>query len=282
MRVLLQQDDVGGLAGDVDGGVHGDAAVALAHGGGVVHAVAHEAHGVAQAAQNPHDTGLLGGGELGKDAGLLHARGELLVAEALDLLAGEHAVHGMPMLRQTCSATRAESPVRTLVATPCAASARMASAELAFGRVEKRQVADEGHLALVLHGQGAGAGRVGLAGHAQHAHALVGQGLCARGHAAALLVRERPDAPVDLDVRADGQDLLDGPLADHAGLPLGVTHHHGEAAALEVKRQLVHGVPTLGQLLCAEPGATGVSSVPSARARSMMARSMRFFTPVEK
>ena len=30
------------------------------------------------------------------------------------------------------------------------------------------------------------------------------------------------------------------------------------------------------------PGATGVSSVPSARARSMMARSMRFFTPVEK
>ena len=40
---------------------------------------------------------------------------------------------GMPMLRQTCSATRAESPVRTLVATPCAASARMASAELALG-----------------------------------------------------------------------------------------------------------------------------------------------------
>ena len=44
---------------------------------------------------------------------------------------------GMPMARQTWAATRAESPVRTFVDTPCAVSARTAAAELCLGGSRK-------------------------------------------------------------------------------------------------------------------------------------------------
>ncbi len=88
-EVLLQKDDVGGLARHVDGRVDRDAAVALAHGGRVVHAVAHVAHSVSALAQDAHHAGLLGRGELGEDAGLLHSLAQLGIVHCLDLKAGQ-------------------------------------------------------------------------------------------------------------------------------------------------------------------------------------------------
>ena len=85
-QILLKQDDIGGFLGDVDGGIDRDTAVARAHGGGVVNAVAHKAHGVTeQLAHDAHQARLLQRREFGKEMSFLSALGKLGVVERIDL-----------------------------------------------------------------------------------------------------------------------------------------------------------------------------------------------------
>ena len=54
---------------------------------------------------------------------------------------------------------------------------------------------------------------------------------------------------IDLDARADGENLLERSLGHHARVAGGVSHHDGQAPALEVERQLVDAVVALRELL---------------------------------
>ena len=58
-EVLLQQDHVGGVLGDIGGGVNGDPDVGGVQREGVVDAVAEECHGAAAVALDTHDAGLI-------------------------------------------------------------------------------------------------------------------------------------------------------------------------------------------------------------------------------
>lgn len=62
---------------------------------------------------------------------------------------------------------------------------------------------------------------------------------------------------VDLDLRARGEDLLEGALGHHARVALVVAHDDRKAPALEVERQLVDAVVALGELLGGDGGAVG-------------------------
>ena len=66
-EVLVEQDDVGGVLGDVGGGVDGDADVGVVEGDRVVDAVAEEADVGAEAALREDDARLLLGGDAGED-----------------------------------------------------------------------------------------------------------------------------------------------------------------------------------------------------------------------
>ncbi len=126
-----------------------------------------------------------------------------------------------------------------------------------LGRVEKRQVADQDHVTLVVDGQRTGACGIVLAGHAQHAHALVGQLGRALDHGVCQRFIKRQYLPVDLHLGADAQDLFQGALAHHARAALCVAHDHRKAAALKVKRQLVDAVVALAKLLGGKTGSHG-------------------------
>ena len=213
---------------------------------------------MAKTAQRAHDASLLGGGELGEDARLLDAAGKLLVREALDLGTGEHARHGNADAAAHVLGHAGGVAGQDLGLNAVGRQRADGVGGACLGRVQEREIADERHVALVLHGERARAGRVCLAGDAQHAHALAGQRLGLRRDAGTLLGGEWAHAPVDLDAGADGEHLLEGSLADHARLAVGVPHDDGEAAALEVKRQLVHAVPATGQLLGGDAGRHGL------------------------
>ena len=85
-QVLLKQDDIGGFLGNIDGRIDRDAAIARTHGGGVVDAVAHKAHGVAEhLAHDTYQARLLQRRELGEEVGFLGALGKFGVIERIDL-----------------------------------------------------------------------------------------------------------------------------------------------------------------------------------------------------
>jgi hypothetical protein len=69
MQVFLQQDDVGGLLGDVHGRVHRDADVRHMQRRGVIDAIAEEADHMAVALEQAHDALLVRGREFGKHRG---------------------------------------------------------------------------------------------------------------------------------------------------------------------------------------------------------------------
>ena len=246
-EVLLEQDDVGALLGDVDGGVNGDAAVARAHGGGVVDAVAHEADGFSAAlAQHTHDARLLQGGELGEQPRVLGALGELLVAEHVDLGAGKHVPGVDAHLLAHGRRHGGVVPGEDLDGHPQAGELIDRRLGAGLGRVEEREVADERHVALVVGGEVA-RGHVVSLGDAHHAHAALVQAAHAVEDPLRLLGREREDIGAHLDLAADVDHLLDGALGDELALARPVGDHHAHATAVEVEGDLVHESPLLAR-----------------------------------
>src|SRR4029450_3393127 len=75
-ETLLEQDDIGGVLGDVDRVLHGDPHVGGAEGGRVVDPVTHTSHHVAARAERQHDAILLDGREAGGDRGALPQRAQ--------------------------------------------------------------------------------------------------------------------------------------------------------------------------------------------------------------
>ncbi len=200
-------------------------------------------------AQHADHARLLGGGELGEDARLLHRLGQPLIVHALDVDAREHVLggdaDGAAHVRRDAGRVAGQDLGRHAVG----GKGTHGRGRALLGRIEEGEVADEHHAALVLGGKRARARRVVLAGHAQHAHSLVGERRAPLGDLSHELVGEREHLSVDLNRVAHGHDLLERALGHHARAAVRVAHDDGEAAAIEVEGQLVDAVVALRELL---------------------------------
>jgi len=91
-EVLLKQDQVCRLLGDVSGGVHRDAHVRRSQGGSVVDSVAHESDNVPLAPQDTDDPLFVRRREAGQRRRLLRCLGQLGVGHFLHVAAEQHGV----------------------------------------------------------------------------------------------------------------------------------------------------------------------------------------------
>ncbi len=138
LEVLVEQDDVGGVLGDVGRGLHRDADVGVVQGDGVVDAVAEEADREPEFVLGLDYPRLLLGSDPGEDRRLRQCCGELLFVELLQLAHQPtcRAPAGRGR-RRPSAATRSLSPVITLTSTPRRFRRSSASAASAFGRSRK-------------------------------------------------------------------------------------------------------------------------------------------------
>ena len=114
----LEEDDVGGIARDVDCAHDGDADVGGVQRGGVVDAVAQEGDDVAAVLECEDDPIFLRGGHAREDRGLLRDVRERGVVHRLDRSPRTMARTSRPTSEQTCLATSSLSPVTIFTITP--------------------------------------------------------------------------------------------------------------------------------------------------------------------
>ena len=98
-EVLLQQHHVGGVLGDVGGGVHRDPDVGRVQGQRVVDAVAEEAHRSPGASRRDNQARLLLGRDPSEDGVVLRRDVEFRVVELVDLGAGDGAFGHQTQIR---------------------------------------------------------------------------------------------------------------------------------------------------------------------------------------
>ena len=91
-QVLLQQDQIGRLLGDVGCSIHRDPNVRGAQRGRIVDSVSHESHNVPLAAQDANDSLLVGGREAGEEGCLFRSLGQFGVRHFLHVVAQQHRV----------------------------------------------------------------------------------------------------------------------------------------------------------------------------------------------
>ena len=117
-EVLVEQDDVGGVLGDVGRGVDGDADVGVVEGDRVVDAVAEEADVGAEAALREDDARLLLRRDAGEDGRLRQQREQGGVVQRRELGPVTTVPGSRPTSRQRCAATWPLSPVTILTVMP--------------------------------------------------------------------------------------------------------------------------------------------------------------------
>lgn len=238
-QILLEQDDVGALLGDVHGRIDRYADVRLAQGRRVVDAVAEESHRMLRLLQQGDDLRLLQRRDLREDRSLLHGPAQLLALQLLEFaageglardahLAGDGAHHGVVVAREHL---HLDAVVLQLADGACGRGLR---------RIEEGEEADEHHVALVPDREVVLLAEETAVGDGQHAQPLVvhpfADRLCRRNP----LGGELPHGAALLGVRADLEHLLHGPLGDDLPLARAVLDDHRHAAAREVERNLVH------------------------------------------
>ena len=109
-----------------------------------------------------------------------------------------------------------------------------------FWWVQKGQVANEHHVALIVYTKLADATRVTFLSNANHAHAFLIELVDAVHNALALGGSQRLNLGVQVNKGARVEDFLDSALSDHLRLvSFSVSHHNAHAATLKVKRDLV-------------------------------------------
>ena len=170
-EVALEQNDLGGFAGDVDGGIDRDADVGRMERGSVVDAIAQVAHRFARLFQGEDDLLFLIRFDLGKDVGLADSLDEGVVAERAQLGAGDNRRRCDPHLaanRRCHHAVVASDDLQRHAEVP---QLRNRLVGVGFGRVGENQEAKKRHPLLV---RLADAGRIhGSNGNTQYTQPLV-------------------------------------------------------------------------------------------------------------
>ena len=109
-----------------------------------------------------------------------------------------------------------------------------------LGGIEEGKIAQQHHVALVLHAEGSHRGRVAFLRNGKHPEALVVEGIHGFENTAADSIGQRLHSAVALGIGADGEHFLHGTLGHHLGLAGLVLHHRGQSAAGEVEGDLIH------------------------------------------
>ncbi len=241
IEVAPQQNDVGALAGDIDGLVHRDADVGFVERRRIVDAVAEIADGVPGPLQRAHDALLLLRIDLGEDVGALGAMPQRLVIEMIEALAGEKRMGLEPDRLGDMGGDVTVVAGDDLDADAEAVEIRERGHDLGLDRIEEQQEAGKGHVPLVTAVIGA-LRRAQPGGDAKHAKSLgalrlvetiepcAGRGI--EGNGGAVLAEDRAATGDDMGVGALGDDAVRVRVAL-------LLDHHGQAPALEVVRKLV-------------------------------------------
>ena len=160
MQALFQQNDVGRLLGDIDGGIDGDAHVGRVQRGRVVDAVAHEADDVPLVLERPDDPLLVRGREARKDVGASPTASASSSSVIVSTLLPSRISSAFSRPRwQTLRVTSSLSPVRTLTVTPCLRERVDRLGRGVLRRIEEGDIALEDQVALILLGMNAAACR---------------------------------------------------------------------------------------------------------------------------
>ena len=154
VEVLLQQDDVGGVLGDIGRRVHRDADVGRVQGQRVVDAVTEERDVDPGAALRTDDPRLLLGAHPREDRRRTYEGDQVVVVDASRASAPVTVpVTARPRSRQTFAATAALSPVTTFTEMPRAASRARAARRAVLGGVEEDEEAGQRQVLLVVGGE---------------------------------------------------------------------------------------------------------------------------------
>ncbi len=213
-QALLQQDDVGGVLGDVDGAVHRYADVGGLERRSVVDAVAQKADDVALAVQGIDDGRLLRRRDLGEHDRRLGEICQLVRRHRSHLAAENDAVHRQADF--VADLARDDVVVAGQDLDLHAAGLECADRRGAslLRRIEKRDVAEQGEIGLVGDRIGRLRRRHLLVGDRDDAKAIgveFRRRLLRRGEVAGV---ERAGLAADGVVLAGGEHLFDGALAD--------------------------------------------------------------------
>ncbi len=149
-EVLLQQDQIRRLLGDVGGRIHRDADVRGFQGGSIVDSVAHESDDVSLAPENADDPLLVGGREAGEERGLLRRVGQLGVGHFLHIAAQEHGVGRKAHVLANLSADELVVPGEDFYRHAVLVKGLDGASRGVLGRVQKRDVSFEHEVALVI------------------------------------------------------------------------------------------------------------------------------------
>ena len=141
-QVLLEQNNVRRLLGNVDSGIDRDSDIGRLHGRGIVDAVTHIAHNMPVVAQNGDDTRLLVGRELGKHLHVLGAAGELRIIHGGNIAAQQHVVDLQPHLLADGTRDLLVVSGQNLGGDAMIAQCLDSIGRRLFGRIQKRQIAD--------------------------------------------------------------------------------------------------------------------------------------------
>ena len=149
-QVLLQQDQIRRLLGDVGGRVHRDADVRGAQGGSVVDSVAHESDDVPLAPQDADDPLLVRGREAGEQRRLLRRLGQFGVGHLLHVAAQQHRVGGEAHVLAHLAADELVVPGEDFYRHAMLVQRLDGASRGVLGRVQECDVSFEHEVALVI------------------------------------------------------------------------------------------------------------------------------------
>ena len=106
--------------------------------------------------------------------------------------------------------------------------------------IKERKIPDQHHITLVLHAESAHRGGIAFLRNGENTEALVVEIIHCFENPVANLIGQRLHAVITLRKGADGEHFFHSTLRHHLGFTLLILNYRGQAAAGEVKGNLVH------------------------------------------
>ena len=242
-EALLEEDDVGGLLGDVDRGVDRDPDVRDAQRRRIVDAVAEKPDDVLARLQHLNDALLVPGRHAREERGPFRRLGQLLVGHLLDLAPEQHVLGGDaddPANRPADEVVVAREDLHGDAELPRAPV--IAARAVSFGGSRKATYPARVSVGLVvLRVRGA---RLEIpVPERQHAKTLAGERVVFLAQVLAQDRLDRVNVTVERELRAAREDRLRGALADEPVLALRRLDDDGHQSPREVERELVDLAP---------------------------------------
>ena len=151
-KVLLEQDQIRRLLGDVRSRVDRDADVRGSQGGGIVDSVAHESNDMSLAPEGADDPLLVGRREAGEERGLLCRVSQFGIGHFFDVRAQEHWIGREPHILAHFATDELVVAGQNFYCHPMLVKGLDGTSRGVLGRVQKRDVPLEHQVALIVLG----------------------------------------------------------------------------------------------------------------------------------